>query len=199
MKKLKIIAILLIILIILGLAFYIFIKQLENGNMTATKKAVIVKLNDNNMLAMGIENGNALYTIGFKDEENIGFKEGQEISIYYDGYILETYPEQFGNIKEIKILNEKSNVEIPDEIVRYCYSTRDKVDITVNEITNESLQITIIDSNDLPYNYSNNYIINKKVKNENYTGIGYKIGEDTKNSTSGYTRYRCRICMERSR
>ena len=32
------------------------------------------------------------------------------------------------------------------------------------------------------------YSINKKVKNEKYTGIGQKIGEDTETSTSGYTR-----------
>ena len=30
----------------------------------------------------------------------------------------------------------------------------------------------------------------KEVKNKDYTGVGYQIGENTGNSTAGFTRYR---------
>ena len=54
-------------------------------------------------------------------------------------------------------------------------------------MTNKGLIIEIIDRNELPYDYANEYTIYKEVKNEDYTGTGEKIGEDTENSTSAYT------------
>lgn len=140
---------------------------------------------------MGIQNVTGLFSVGFTDEGNIGFKQGQEVLIYFDGMVLETYPAQLGNVGKIKIIKEKSDITIPDNVLRFYYSSRDNINVTVSELTNNGISFTITDTNELPYSYSNEYVIYKKVKNENYTGVGYKIGEDTEYSTSGYTRNRC--------
>lgn len=171
----------------------------ENDNMKATIKAIVVKVNENNLLAMGIESESELYSIGLKSAKNIKFEKGQEILVYFNGDIMESYPAQIGNIGKIEVIKEKSDIQIPDNIIRFCYNSKDKVNVTISELTNSGITLTITDANELPYNYSHSYTINKKVKNENYTGVGQKIGEDTENSTSGFTRYRSRIYMERSK
>ena len=100
------------------------------------------------------------------------------------------YPPSLDKVDKIKITKEKSDVEIPESILRYCYSSTDNVNVIISELTGKGMSITIEDTNEYPYNLFENYIIRKKVKNENYTGVGQKIGEDTENSTSGFTRYR---------
>lgn len=178
--------VILIVAIILFAVGYIIIK-----NYMETIKGVVVKVNDNSMLVMGItDNLSGLMSVGFTDEGNIGYKQGQEISIKFDGTIMESYPAQLGNVEKIKITQEKSDVEIPESILRYCYSSTDNVNVIISELTGKGMSITIEDTNEYPYNLFENYIIRKKVKNENYTGVGQKIGEDTENSTSGFTRYR---------
>lgn len=171
----------------------------ENDNMKATIKAIVVKVNENNLLAMGIENGMELYSIGLKNFKDIEFEKEQEILVHFSGDVMETYPAQLGNIGKIEIIKEKSDIQIPDNIIKFCYNSKDKVNVTISELTNSGITLTITDANELPYNYSHSYTINKKVKNENYTGVGQKIGEDTENSTSGFTRYRSRIYLERSK
>ena len=148
---------------------------------------------------MGIEEVSGLYSVGFASEGNIGFKQDQEILIYFNGMIMETYPGQLGDVGKIEIIKEKSDVEIPQNILRYCYSSENNVTVTVNELTNKSISYTIKDTNELPYNYSNTYQIYKKVKNENYTGVGQVIGENTKNSIAGFTRNRNGIYLGRDR
>ena len=73
---------------------------------------------------MGIENGTELYSIGITNTEDIEFKKGQEILIYFNGDVMETYPAQLGNIGKIEILKEQSDVQIPDDILRFCYNSR---------------------------------------------------------------------------
>ena len=178
--------VILIVAIILFAVGYIIIK-----NYMETIKAVVVKVNDNSMLVMGItDNLSGLMSVGFTDEGNIGYKQGQEISFKYNGSITDMYPPSLDKVDKIKITKEKSDVEIPEIILRYCYSSTDNVNVIISELTGKGMSITIEDTNEYPYNLFENYIIRKKVKNENYTGVGQKIGEDTENSTSGFTRYR---------
>lgn len=178
--------VILIVAIILFAVGYIIIK-----NYMETIKAVVVKVNDNSMLVMGItDNLSGLMSVGFTDEGNIGYKQGQEISFKYNGSITDMYPPSLDKVDKIKITKEKSDVEIPESILRYCYSSTDNVNVIISELTGKGMSITIEDTNEYPYNLFENYIIRKKVKNENYTGNGQKIGEDTENSTSGFTRYR---------
>ena len=161
----------------------------EENNTKATMKAVVVKVNKNSLMAMEKEN-QSLNTVSFAKEGNIGFKQGQEILIYFDGMVAESYPAQIHNVGKIEILKEKSYTEIPKSTLRYCYSSHNNVTVSISELTKSGMEIIIKDTNELQYDYSNNYRINKKVKNENYTGVGYQIGENTRNTTAGFTRNR---------
>lgn len=148
---------------------------------------------------MGTDNQKGLYSIGISNFKDIKFEKGQEILVYFNGAVLTSYPAQIGNVGKIKIIKDKSDIQIPDNIIRFCYNTKDKVNVIISELTNSGIALTITDTNELAYNYSHSYTINKKVKNENYTGVGQKIGEDTENSTSGFTQYRSSIYLERNK
>ena len=195
-----------IVLIIIGILICIFLldilqaKILKNGsllniilnNMTYSMKAVVVKVNDNSLLAVN-EKTDELYSIGFTEEGNIGFKKGQEILFYFNGTVTAMYPGIPDGVTKIKIINEESEKEIPERILRYCYNSKENVKVTVNELTTSSMTLTITDTNELPYEYLDDYTIYEKVKNEKYTGTGEIIGENTEHSTSGFTRNRIRI------
>lgn len=173
------------------------IEAYEKNSRKAIMKAVVVKVSDNHLMVLDIEEEFGLISVGF--DENIGFKQGQEIAISFDGMIITMYPGQLGNVEKIEIIKEKSEKKIPDEILRYCYSSYNNVKVTIAELTSTGTTLTIEDSNELPYQYSHSYIINQKVKDETYTGVGQKIGENTGNSTAGFTRNRLRIYLERSK
>lgn len=158
----------------------------KDGHNGVIMDAVVVKVDEESMLVLASDSDSMLASVGFLKEGNIGYKQGQEIAIYYSGDILESYPCQLAGIEKIEIVKDKSNKEIPDSILRYCYSSRDNVSVEIAELTNSGIYLKITDTNELKYNYSHNYKIEKEVKNPNYTGIGYKVGEDTEYSTSGY-------------
>lgn len=158
----------------------------KDGHNGVIMDAVVVKVDEESMLVLASDSDSMLASVGFLKEENIGYKQGQEIAIYYSGDILESYPCQLAGIEKIEIVKDKSNKEIPDSILRYCYSSRYNVSVEIAELTNSGIYLKITDTNELKYNYSHNYKIEKEVKNPNYTGIGYKVGEDTEYSTSGY-------------
>ena len=201
-KGLKIVSVVFIIAIVAFLLWsYLKINSEQKQEETNyyTKKAVIVKTAEKYLSVMGLEGPYDLYNISYEKEDNINFKQGQEIIIYYDGTIQETFPASIPHIQKIEIVKEKSDIEIPMSVLKFYNSSANNVNVTVNEITNSDITITITDTNRYPYEYTANYVINKKVKNPNYTGVGQKIGEDTDHSTSGYTRNRFRIHMARGR
>lgn len=158
---------------------------------------VVVKVSQTGLMVMNTDTKELIH-VGFTDKGNIGFKQAQEVLIYFDGTILATYPAQLGNVSEIAIVKEKSEISIPLSILRYCYSSHENVTITIQELTHTGIILAITDTNEFPYSYSHDYLIQRKVKNETYTGVGYPIGEDTKNSTSGFTRNRSFLSMGRS-
>lgn len=157
----------------------------KSDNMEFKMNAVIVKVENKMLYVVKTNATNELITIAFT--EDIGYKEYQEIEIYFDGIILESYPAQLGNVGKIEIIKDKSDVEIPEEILKFCYSSSDNVNVEILELTCNGIELNIIDSNNMEYNYSHNYKIYEKVKNENYPEEGYKIGEDTENSTAGFS------------
>lgn len=197
-KKVKIIIISIALIIILSLLIFVSIyyshpkycNDLQSENISMTKKAIVVKVNPKHLDVMGFEGNTDLYRVSYEKEENIKFKEGQEILIYYTGGILETFPAQITNTEKIEIIEEEKIHEIPKNILQFYNSSKENVKITISEFTGSFISLTIVDKNELPYNYPNSYVIRKKVKNKDYTGIGYKIGQDTENSTSGFTRSR---------
>ena len=200
MKRKRIIIAVIIIILILLVLISILLKLKKDGplyNSKTTIEVIVVKTDENSLLAMGLDS--SLYSIGTKDYSNLELKKGQKLLIYFDGIVLESYPAHLSNITKIEIIEEESNVEIPENILRYCYSSIDNVNVTINELKTSGITLTITDTNEIPYKYAHSYKINKEVKNENYTGIGQIIGEDTENSTSGFTRNRIRVYLARSK
>ena len=155
----------------------------ETDNMEFNMNAVIVKVENKLLYVVKTDDTDELITLAFT--EDIGYEEYQEIEIYFDGIILESYPAQLGNVGKIEIIKDKSDLEIPEEILKFCYSSSDNVNVELLELTCNGIELNIIDSNNMEYNYSHNYKIYEKVKNENYPEEGYKIGETTENSTAG--------------
>jgi len=180
-KGKKIIVVLLIFLLLVVLLGFVaeYIRR-------TTIRAVIVKVSENSLLVYD----GTLYNVGFTKEGDIGFRQGQEVLIFFEGSVMQTAPAQPVGVRKIKIIKEKSDRKISEHILRYAYNSKDNVKVTVNEFTSTGIAFTIIDTNELPYDYSHSYRIEKKVKNPDYTEIGQKIGEDTQNSIAGYIRNR---------
>lgn len=166
----------------------------EQDTKEAVLRAVVVKADENHVMVMETKR-NELIMLG---KQSLELKQGQEIAIHFDGRIMESYPAQLGKIEKVEIVKEKSEIQIPEQILRYCYSSKNKVSVTISEFTNTGISFMITDENQLPYQYAHRYKINQKVKNRDYTGVGYQIGENTGNSTAGYTRNRRRIYLGRS-
>lgn len=186
MKKVKSVVIAIVIILILILISIVLYNKMQPENMRVKMKAVVVKVNENSMLVM--EYDKSLMNIGFSEDGNIGYQQGQEIEIYYDGIIDSIYPGHIGKPGKIKVTKEESNIEIPESILRYAYSSIDNVHVEITELTNEGITLQITDTNELKYLFANSYKIEKEEKNLNYTGAsGYKIGEDTETSTAGFT------------
>lgn len=153
-------------------------------------EAVILKVYPQSLGVMKIKDNEGtrdLYNVSFAEEGNIGFKEGQEVAIYFDGAIAESYPAQIYNVNKIEITKEQTQIEIPEDVIRYYNNNKDNVNINIEYLTNTGLAITITDTNEIPYEFSNDYTLYKEVKNEDYTGKGQFIGQNTGNSTAGFT------------
>lgn len=195
----KLAALIIFILIVMILIAIYYAKKPKNeivnvDHKEATTRVVVVKEENGRALVMDDDpRYPSVYRI-------VGeYKQGNELLIHYNGYIMESYPAQFSHITKIEFVKEKSDIEIPERILKSCYNSEENIRVTIHEISSSGISFSIVDANKYPYNYSHNYKINKKVKNKDYREKGEKIGEDTKNSIAGYTRNRSRICLGRSR
>lgn len=164
------------------------IKEIES--MSSKIKAVVVKVNDNSLLAE-VE-GEGLCSVSFGRNGNIGFKKGQEIEIYFSGLINASYPGGIVNVGKIEILKEDSGREISKGALQYCYNSKENVTIEIEEFTKERVVLKIKDTNELPYEYSEQFTILRK--NKDYVEPTFDpsrvVGGNTKNSTSAYLRTR---------
>lgn len=183
-----------LIIIILAVVLIISLLYLKMNGPVTKMTGVVIKVEDKEIIVFDITKGlNRLsysdtYHVDFSKEGNIGFKQGQEVEIYYSDKIIDETG--LHDIEKIKITKEKSNVEIPKKVLRHYYSSFNNVDVRIAELTSSGMCVIITDTNELKYDYSHDYRISKNVKNENYTGVGYKIGEDTEHSTAPYIRTR---------
>lgn len=177
--------------------------KIVDPNMAVQTKAVVVREYDKYMMVMLIDSQyNAFGSVSYSNEGDIGFKKGQEILIHYDGTIAETYPCQLGKAGKIEILKDKSDVEIPKKLLRYCYNSEDKISITLNELTRTKISLTIKDENEIPYQYPSSYNLVKK--NVDYEEPKFDenrlVGQPSDNSIQGYLRTRKpKFCMGRTK
>ena len=95
-KKKFIIMTIIVVCLIIGITYWIYEnsgstlvyeRKLDN-NMSATKNAIIVKVLPNALWVMEPENYDDLIEVTYSEENNSKFKQGQEILIYYNIYLL---------------------------------------------------------------------------------------------------------------
>lgn len=137
------------------------VDTIENRNKVAIKEAVVVKVNEDSIGVMGKESENDLYTVNYSSEGNIGFKQGQEVLIYFNG-IIDNTSKKIENVGKIAIIKENSDIQITERALRTFSSSFDNVEIKVNELKNTGISFTIKDTNELPYSYADTYEIFKK-------------------------------------
>ena len=123
-----------------------------------TMEAIVVAVNDKGMTIMK-DDDFTIMDVAYAKEGNIGFKQGQEIVITYRG--ITPSDASTSIIEKIEITKQKSNVKIPDRILRQADYSTNNVTISVSSITNTGITYQIIDNNTIPYKYGN--------------GLGYKI------------------------
>ena len=164
--------------------------EMEYVATSAILKAVVVKVQADYLYVMEIGNSNSLIRLSLKDFSRDSFQMRQEILVYYNGVRLTIFPEEIRNISQIEIVKEVSDIPILDRYLRYCYNSEDSVEVSIVQITEKGIKMTIEDANELPYQYPSHYTIQKQVRNENYTGVSQTIGENTSNSTAGNMRNR---------
>ena len=117
------------------------------------------------------------------DKDISEFKQGQEILAYYDGIIDSIFPGSF-TADKVKIIKEKSDIEIPIYALRYYNYSEDNISIKVEEFTNTGIEISITDSNKYPIDYGEefSYCIRKKnFANEAYNNLLTKEFKETIN------------------
>lgn len=93
----------------------------------------------------------------YETENKLSLKQGQEIEVTFhfskdsNGYYTDK-----AIIEEVKILKEKSDIEIPEDVFVKAYSSKDNVNISINEesSTEGKIVFTITDNNEFTYDYS---------------------------------------------
>lgn len=183
------ISILIILLIVIGLYAY---RHFEN--VKTQMKLVVVKVEDKCLKT--IQSDKKLMSVSVKNEDTSKFKEGQEIMVYYDGVVLTSYPGQIIADK-IEILKEKSNIEIPLEVLRFYNFSQKNITVSVENLTKTSMELIISDKNKYPLDYGDCFsytILKKNIENENYNQnveFDYEaytppVTTDTYTTTSSY-------------
>ena len=185
-KKKFIIMTIIVVCLIIGITYWIYEnsgstlvyeRKLDN-NMSATKKAVIVKVLPNALWVMEPENYDDLIEVTYSEENSSKFKQGQEILIYYnkEWQLDKSLKILIMNVGKIEILKEQSEVEIPKNMIIACYNSKDNIEVYDMAITNKKLEYKIKDTNDYKYEISESYEIYKietKEQNENKEQISY--------------------------
>lgn len=157
----------------------------------STIRAVVVNVEDNYLAVMGTKD-NSLYTVSYSKDNNTKFKQGQEILIYFDGMIAQSYPAQIHNVSKVDIIKEKSDIEIPEYAIKRLCNSLNNVSVSLTELTKTRISFTLTDTNELPYGYSKTgYQISKKNEIRYVKELENKIVPATDNSTSSYVRFKC--------
>ena len=188
----KVFKIILIICIILftGIIVYIqkdFIVSDFNSNSinNSTMKGVVVKVYENELGVLGKNGDNDLYLVDFGKEKNIGFKQGQEIEIYYNGFVMEMFPARPSGVSNIKIIKEKSDKQIPEFAIEFFNNSTDKnrffynptnennlieMNIKDGTLTPKGATFILKNNTDKEYSYEPAYYLEKK-ENGNWKKI----------------------------
>ena len=137
-----------------------------NPIIKSTMTGVVVKVNEHDLGVMG-ENGDFdLYWVSFGEEGNIGFKQGQEILIYYNGFVMEVFPARPSGVSKIEIIKEKSDKQIPDDVLNFFYNNVKSGLVSLKYIDNIANTITVdeaVNNGYFVYDGQNDKVYNKDI------------------------------------
>ncbi len=101
----------------------------------------------------------------YRNEENFyiensqvqNLKQGQEVIVTF--HYRKSYKENFiyePIVDKVEILTEKSNIQIPRDVLIKAYSIKENITVTIDKekSNNEQIVFTIADKNELKYDYS---------------------------------------------
>lgn len=83
----------------------------QNIEKNAVMTVKITEINGNTLLVKNSENPKQLLTLSASHLENVKPVVGMELEVIFSGEILETYPEQFADVKNVTVINEKFEAE----------------------------------------------------------------------------------------
>lgn len=134
----------------------------DNADAIATMDVVIAKVDDKSLGVINKDDPNDILTASIPEGNTNEYKQNQEVRVYFDGTINESYPGSFGKVSKIEILKESSEVTIPEKVLKYFYSSRDNVSVSNINVTQTGISFEIKDTNELKYEYTNTYALYKK-------------------------------------
>ena len=176
-RGLKILIIILVILVVVAVAI-LLVKHFttnevnneltgnsisyDNADAIATMDVVIVRLDDTYLGVINKDDPNDIMTASIPDDDTNEYKQNQEVRVYYNGIINESYPGSFGKVSKIEILKEDSDVTIPEKALKLFYSSCVNVSVSNINVTQTGISFEIKDSNEYKYEYTNTYTLFKK-------------------------------------
>lgn len=169
--KVLIFIVILVLIVFIGIYFKNNYFGKEKLNIGKEKlRLVVIGICDFQEILAVDENGNLLQ-VRLKElkywNEMDKFDKGEEIIIYYDGVITETYPGKINNVSDYLILNKKSDIEIPEDIKKRYDNSTANVMVHVRNISNEKLEFRILDTNEISYKYDFDCSLSKKNEEKN--------------------------------
>lgn len=157
----------------------------DNADSIATMDVVIAKVDDTSIGVINKDDPNDILTASIPDGDTNEYKQKQEVRVYFDGTINESYPGSFGKVSKIEILKETSEVTIPEKVLKYFYSSRNNVLVSNINVTQTGVSFDITDTNELKYEYTNTYALYKKNPKAGQTETP-SMPTVTGNTTSSY-------------
>lgn len=134
----------------------------DNADAIATMDVVIVRVEDTYLGLINKDDPNDIMTASIPDDDTNEYKQNQEVRVYYNGIINESYPGSFGKVSKIEILKEDSDVTIPEKALKLFYSSRNNVSVSNINVTQTGVSFEIKDTNEYKYEYTNTYTLFKK-------------------------------------
>ena len=152
------------------------IEKLENRNMMAIKNAVIVGVNENSLYVVDSENKDLSYKVSFASEGNIGFEQGQEVTIYFNGKVGSSDINGVSAIEYVgKIeINDENKQLISNDILKRFYTSYENVNVNIDNLTNTGLSLTLTDNNNIKYEFENRFYLSENVAEKSEQTVAEK-------------------------
>lgn len=199
-KEFKILIIILVILVVVAVAI-LLTKHFTTNEVTneltgnsisydndepiATMDVVIVKVGDTYLGVINKDETNDIMRASIPENDTNKYKPNQEVRVYFNGNVSDSYPGSFDNVSKIEILKEESDITIPEMALKLFYSSRANVSVSNINVTQTGISFEIQDTNEYKYEYTNIYELYRNIE-EHEQIVAPSMSINTENTTSSY-------------